>query len=491
VRWGILVNLAVILVVSGLLLFLVFSASLERAGVAARTHQAGVLLDLIARQLTTATTEYEMWERVRLLCKRRAGVRFLLYDSKGRVLGGCGAGEGLGGPVLSVPGRRIQVLGGHLPIGMFKEATVIIDDTGEFPHGVRSIRSYLKIPPTVFEPSRRLFAAYLVITQAALLFLGYLLFHRTVIGPIREVAGIAAKAAGIAETPPLPDTLRLKTDIQRIASSLRGMVLKILEDRDKMESMIEELRRINRDLETAQQGLIRSEKLAGVGRLAAGVAHEIGNPLQIVLGYVELLDMDQDSDTRRDILSRMDQELRRIHTILERLLDFARPMPENVVASDINELVTECGSLMEGRKGYRKIEFEYVLDADLPLLETEPEKLRQILVNLVFNAADSIPESGGKIIISTRSTEQALEIAVKDTGAGIAQENLEKIFDPFFTTKEPGKGTGLGLAVCAGLVESLGGAINVESTQGQGTTVLVSVPMAPADPRNLNSAPQK
>jgi two-component system NtrC family sensor kinase len=485
VRWGILVNLAAILVVSGLLLFLVFSASLERAGVDARTHQAGVLVDLIARQLTTATTEHEMWERVRLLCKRRAGVRFLLYDSQGRVLGGCGAGEEPGGPILSTPGRRIQILGGRWPIGVFKEASVIIDDTREFPHGVRSIRSFLKIPPAVFDPSRRLFAAYLVITQAALLFLGYLLFHRTVIGPIREVAGIAAKAVGIAEAPQLPDTLRLNTDIQRIASSLRGMVLKILEDRNKMESMIEQLQQINRDLEAAQQGLIRSEKLAGVGRLAAGVAHEIGNPLQIVLGYVELLEKEQDPETQSDILTRMEQELKRIDTILERLLDFARPMPENIVPSDINELVKECGSLMEGRKGYRRIEFEYFLDSDLPIIETEPEKLRQILVNLIFNAADAIPESGGKIILSTRSNSKDLEIEVKDTGSGIEQENLEKIFDPFFTTKEPGKGTGLGLAVCAGLVESLRGAINVESTEGQGTTVLVSLPIAPVDQRNV------
>ena len=109
-------------------------------------------------------------------------------------------------------------------------------------------------------------------------------------------------------------------------------------------------------------------------------------------------------------------------------------------------------------------------------METEPEKIRQVIVNLIFNAADAIPESGGKITLRTRKDENAAEIEVEDTGSGISQENLAKIFDPFFTTKEPGKGTGLGLAVCLGLVESMGGTINVESEEGKGTVVVVRIP---------------
>jgi two-component system NtrC family sensor kinase len=110
------------------------------------------------------------------------------------------------------------------------------------------------------------------------------------------------------------------------------------------------------------------------------------------------------------------------------------------------------------------------------MMETEPEKIRQVLVNLIFNAADSIPESGGKIILRTRKVENAAEIEVEDTGSGIFQENLAKVFDPFFTTKEPGKGTGLGLAVCLGLVESMNGSINIESQEGKGTAVVVRIP---------------
>ena len=123
------------------------------------------------------------------------------------------------------------------------------------------------------------------------------------------------------------------------------MIVKIVEDREKMQELIEQLTTINRDLEAAQQGLVLFGKLAGRGCLAAGVAHEIGNPLQIVMGYVELLSRGPDSDSRTEILSRMEQELKRIHDILQRLLEFARPIPEHIVSCGINALVRDCASL--------------------------------------------------------------------------------------------------------------------------------------------------
>jgi len=169
----------------------------------------------------------------------------------------------------------------------------------------------------------------------------------------------------------------------------------------------------------------------------------------------------------------MDRELKRIHEILQRLLEFARPIRQNVVSCNLNSLVQDCGSLIRGRKGFREVEFEYDLDPELPCIETEPEKIRQVLVNLIFNAADAIPQSGGKITLRTRKDRDSVEIEVEDTGGGIPKDNMEKIFDPFFTTKEPGKGTGLGLAVCLGLVESLGGSVEVVSEEEKGTRVTV------------------
>jgi signal transduction histidine kinase len=403
-------------------------------------------------------------------------LKLLLYDAGGNILGGCARGKEPDPPSPSEPARRIRILGASWPASLFQGTVVLVDETGSFPHGVRTLRAIFEVPPTIFASAWKFFGAYLILTQSALFFLGYILFHRTVIGPVRDIARLAGKATGIADSLSALTSPPLKGDIQKIASILKAMIVKIVDDREKMRELIEQLRRINQDLETAQEGLVRSEKLAGVGRLAAGVAHEIGNPLQIVMGYVELLNRRPDSDSRREILSRMDQEFKRIHDILQRLLEFARPIPEKMVSCDINTLVRDCASLIKGRKGFGNIEFEFQLAPDLPMMETEPEKIRQVLVNLIFNAADSIPESGGKIILRTRKVENAAEIEVEDTGSGIFQENLAKVFDPFFTTKEPGKGTGLGLAVCLGLVESMNGSINIESQEGKGTAVVVRIP---------------
>jgi signal transduction histidine kinase len=473
-RWGVLVNLGIILAVSGILLFIVFFASLERAAVDARAHQAVILLEVVNSQIVGAESAERMWQGVKKICRMRTGIGIVLYDSKSEIIGGCGLGKDLEKPTASPLGRKVRVE--KWPSGLIHGMSVIVDWAGEFPHGIRTVRGILEIPPSVFAPAWKFFAAYLVLTQGTLFFLGYLLFHRTIIGPVREVAGLAGKAAGIADFPDSPFADELKGDIQKIATSLRAIMVKILEDREKMQALIAQLQAANRDLEAAQQGLIRSEKLAGLGRLSAGLAHEIGNPLQIIMGYVELLQSNPENLSRDEILDRMDSEMKRIHEILQRLLEFARPMRKVIERCDINLLVQECGSLLKGKKGFRNLQFEYDLFPALSTIETEPEKIRQTLVNLIFNAADAIPETGGKIILRTSHSEGMIRIQVQDTGTGIRAEDLEKVFDPFFTTKDPGKGTGLGLAVCLGLIESLSGKISIESADGEGTTVTVLIP---------------
>ncbi|MCA1959224.1 MAG: two-component sensor histidine kinase, partial [Desulfomonile sp.] len=127
-------------------------------------------------------------------------------------------------------------------------------------------------------------------------------------------------------------------------------------------------------------------------------------------------------------------------------------------------------------RGFRSIVFEQELDSGLPQIETEPEKLRQVMINLIFNAADAVGEAGGTILLRTRALDKGIEIQVQDSGRGIPKEYLDKVFDPFFTTKEPGDGTGLGLSVCLAIVESLGGEIDIKSTEGKGTVVTVRLP---------------
>lgn len=476
-RLGVLVNLAVILAVSGALLFIVFSASLRRAVLEDRLRQAAVLGEMLEHQMMSFKSPTEMWAWIRLTCTSASEMGLLLYDSHGKIAGGCSKRADLPKPELFAEGTTIQVARRGLPGSLFRGISVVVDVKGEFLQDIKMVRGILEVPPSVFTAASRFVAAYLVLTQLALFFMGYVLFHRTVIGPIRETARIAGNASGITSVDDVSSRLRWKGDIQRIASSLRAMIMKIVEDREKMQDLVNELRQSHRELEAAQQGLIRSEKMASVGRLASGLAHEVGNPLQILMGYVELLPRETDPDSRSDILRRMDEELKRIHSILQRLLEFARPIREHVQVCDINRLVEDVASLVKGRKGFRKLDFHMMTDPSLEPTPTESEKIRQVLINLIFNAADAIPESGGRISLRTRKTSENIEIQVEDTGSGIPQEDLEKVFDPFFTTKEPGKGTGLGLAVCLGLIESMGGTIDFLSEIGRGTTVTVTVPI--------------
>jgi signal transduction histidine kinase len=468
--------LAIILAISGILLFAVFSASLERSSIDLKIQQADTISNILQHDVLGARNSEQMWERVRSYCRSRPNFKFQLCDSDGKILGSCNMKKEFHEPLAKEPGRRFKVTGSGWPTNLFMGRSLVADTVGPFNNGVQILRVALEIPPSIFSPAWKFFAAYLVLTQSALFFLGYILFHRTVLGPISEIANLASKGAGLSASPMISDTLNMKGDIQQIALSIRGMLGKIVSDREKMAALIEQLQRANSELEAAQQSLIRSEKLAGIGRLAAGVAHEVGNPLQIIMGYVELLQRRAERSSA-EILLRMGQELTRIHEILRRLLEYARPERKSITSCDINELVSDCSVLLKGRKGFRNCEFELSLDPALPMVKTEPEKLRQIIVNLLFNAADAIAESGGKVTLQTRRLEEKVEISVMDTGCGIPEEELEKVFDPFFTTKEPGKGTGLGLAVCLGLVESMGGEINLESKPDAGTTVTVRFPV--------------
>ncbi|GEM_PF-585581 len=476
-RWGILANLAVILVVSGALLFVVFGASLERAMIDDAVDQAALMADLMESQIRRSQSEEEMWQTVRRLCRPRAGLRPVLYDAKGTFLGGCQIEADLEKPDTQTPGRLLRIEGGGFPMSLLKSSLVVVDVTGQFPHGVKTIRGVLEVPRSGFSPAWKFFAAYLVLTQASLFFLGYLLFHRTVIGPIRDVARLAGRASGLTDLQNLSDSGRFKEDIQQISASLRAMIIRIVEDRSKMEQMVEQLQRTNQDLAAAQEGLVRSEKMAATGRLAAGLAHEIGNPLQILMGYVELLQRAPEYESAQEIVGRMDQELKRIHEILGKLIEFARPTGDAVQTCDINAFVRDCGALLKGRRGFRDIEVVEILDGRLEQVQTQPEKLRQVLINLLFNAADAMPESGGKIFLRTRRlASNLIEIEVEDNGSGVPSQDLHKVFDPFFTTKEPGRGTGLGLTVCLSLVESLGGTIDIRSEEGKGTVVTVRLP---------------
>jgi len=232
--------------------------------------------------------------------------------------------------------------------------------------------------------------------------------------------------------------------------------------------------------------IVESGKLASVGELAAGIAHEINNPVAIMVeeaGWMKDLmeDVVFDESKNQQEFERAIQQIqtqgRRCKEITHKLLSFARKTDTAVEDVNINELLEELVALSSQRAKYSMVEFRTDFQPDLPSLEVSTSELQQVFFNLINNAIDSMDRDGGTLTISSRHRENDLVIQVADTGNGIPKANLDRIFDPFFSTKPVGKGTGLGLSICYGIVEKLGGRIEVESTVGKGTAFSIFIPL--------------
>ena len=236
--------------------------------------------------------------------------------------------------------------------------------------------------------------------------------------------------------------------------------------------------------EESEFRLVQSEKQATVGRLAAGVAHEINNPLTAVLTFTHLLLRRSDLMPEvRDDLDMIAVQTDRVRGIVKGLLDYARQTRIDPEKVDLNGLLEETAGLMENQALVKGVGLETDLADDLPGVVLDRSQMQGVLVNLVINALDATRE-GGRIVIKSCSSvnsetgEKEIEVAVEDTGCGIPPENLEKLFDPFFTTKEVGKGTGLGLAVSAGIVAKHGGSIHVRTQLGAGSSFIIRLPVS-------------
>ena len=226
-----------------------------------------------------------------------------------------------------------------------------------------------------------------------------------------------------------------------------------------------------------QSQLVEAEKLASVGKLAAGIAHEINNPLTAVLTFSNLmLEQCPPSDPRHEKLKLMARETDRARTIVRQLLNFGREIVIKPEKININQPVSEIADSLIAQDAFKGIELSMNLSKDLPDVYADPAQIGQVVMNILLNAIHAVTPPG-KIEVSTRSNEDNVEIFFSDTGKGISEEHLRKIFDPFFTTKDASKGTGLGLAVSYGIIKKHGGDIEVASKEGQGTTFTVRLPI--------------
>jgi two-component system NtrC family sensor kinase len=226
-----------------------------------------------------------------------------------------------------------------------------------------------------------------------------------------------------------------------------------------------------------QKKLVEQQKLASVGQLAAGVAHEINNPLTTILTTALLIQEDMSpGDTNYHELETIANETLRCRKIVTSLLDFARQRKPTKLLQDINQVIRDSMALTRKQAAFKDVAFEAVLSEPLPFVDVDRDQIQQCLINLAINGIDAT-DPGGKIRFTSRliPEKKVVEITVSDTGGGIPEKDLERIFEPFFTSKE--SGTGLGLAITHGIIEQHDGSISVESKEGEGTTFRIHLPV--------------
>ncbi|UCD85161.1 MAG: HAMP domain-containing protein [Deltaproteobacteria bacterium] len=371
-------------------------------------------------------------------------------------------------------------------------------------------------PPEVV---RRWLLFYIILDSLVLVAFGSFLISRIVVKPLKDMVRATEKIAegDLEHRVEIPG----ENEIGMLARSFNRMVERLKENRGLVKKQIQSLEKLNQELKLAQEELIRSEKLAMVGRLAAGVAHEIGNPIGAILGYTGILMKGGVEEKEgQELLSRIEAEINRINKIVRDLLDLARPTTTSMEEVDTKKVVEDCISLLSSQKVLDGIEVDLEFRDGFPSVIADQDRLQQVMVNLILNAVDAMPE-GGRLTINakcksllrpagTRGYEgrmqnakckkeiedeeplvqperNLIEIAVSDTGKGISREDLPRVFDPFFTTKEPGKGTGLGLAICQRIIESFGGNIGLESKVGEGTRVRIVLPVGDRELQGVGS----
>jgi len=246
----------------------------------------------------------------------------------------------------------------------------------------------------------------------------------------------------------------------------------------------------DREKETLNQQMIETGKLATVGELAAGIAHEINNPVAIMVeeaGWIEDL-LEEEDFKEGENLAEFERALIQIRTqgqrckeITHKLLSFARKTDPRVHAVQLNTLVEEMVSLSAQKAKYANVALETQLAENLPTVNVSESEMQQVFLNLINNATDAMEKTGGTIRVTTGSEDDDIIIRVSDNGPGIPKANLDRIFDPFYTTKSVGKGTGLGLSICHGIIKKIGGEIKVESEVDVGTTFIVRIPLGKKD----------
>jgi two-component system, NtrC family, sensor kinase len=389
--------------------------------------------------------------------------------------------------------KAIHFTGTNLGLFFKRTAHLIVSAPlsrkGETEGGISVVLSLDRVYQSL-RNSQKIFGIYLFINIAILTYIGIYRISKLYLQPLSR---LAKRAEDYKEDDELIFAVRKEdNELNRLSKALNSMLKRISLDKEKLRATVLSLEAANLELKKAQREIIRAEKLASVGRLAAGIAHEIGNPIGIVMGYLDLLKKtDITEEDSREYIRRAEQEIERISTIIRQLLEISRPSNSGRSAVAVHNLIHDTADVLRVQPLMSNIALCLNLDAESHTVWADPNQLRQVFLNLIINAADAISSKnkkcGGKLTIATECVKPSgsetqtgpehLKVSFIDDGPGIAEENLGNIFDPFFTTKEPGKGTGLGLSVSFMIIEGLGGTMTGSSEAGKGTTIIISLPL--------------
>src|SRR5450759_2730120 len=320
-----------------------------------------------------------------------------------------------------------------------------------------------------------------------------LFVHRLVYVPLRDLETGAERISSGNLEQLIP--VRSGDEFGQLAESFNAMTAALknsqLELQEWGRTLEQKVKERTQQLRIAQAEAAQGEKLASVGLLAAGIAHELNNPLTGILTFSHLIRKKMpDGSPDAEDLDLVIRETKRCATIIRRLLDFAREKAPEKKFTDLNLVIEDTARIIERPASFRDIEIAMDLDPDLPQVWVDADLIKQVIMNMLVNAQHAIEHEGSITVRSRRFPQPKrpepgaepvpmVEISIIDTGCGIPERNLKRIFDPFFTSKEVGKGTGLGLSVSHGIVKAHGGVIEVESTVGKGSTFRIYLPLEP------------
>ena len=313
---------------------------------------------------------------------------------------------------------------------------------------------------TSFEAWRK-YLVFSVISALVPNLLLLLLVVRAISRPLQKIT-LAAVQVTEGEYGTEVDLRKSNDEIGLLADSFNEMSRKMADD-------IKQLQQLN-------EQLIRTEKLAAMGTLAAGVAHEVNNPLAAISSLIQMMQSKGGLDGKTmENLKLIQTQIQRITQVTKDMMDFARVRPAAKSLVDVAGIIEKSLRLASFDKSFQKLKIGKLFSDNLPKVLADADQLQQVFLNLFLNARDALPE-GGELFIETTTGNSEVRIAITDNGVGIKSEDVQKIFDPFFTTKPTGKGTGLGLAVCYGIITAHGGKIEVVSNNSHGTTFSIALP---------------